>query len=164
MAESAPNPLDAREMALQVVDIVTLRPEIELCYLAISNKCFEIVEGKLGEEPRSPSPAAPNHPNAATGGGGTDTDLSDADDDDDDDMVDPYEDDDDDEDDGTGLTDADNDPHENDSDASLDSPVQSDDDLDSQASDLTPPVTLRLREILFYDERVSIFKARHGRL
>ena len=35
---------DARELALQLVDIVALRPEVELCYMGIATKCFEILE------------------------------------------------------------------------------------------------------------------------
>ena len=36
--------LDIQETALHVVDIVSLRPEMELCYMAIGGKCFEILE------------------------------------------------------------------------------------------------------------------------
>ncbi|CAK4030738.1 hypothetical protein AC578_5764 [Lecanosticta acicola] len=74
--------VDPRELALQIVDIVALRPEVELCYMGIANKCFEILEnGREGEA-------------------------------------------------------------------------------------LAEKIVgrLRLREILFYDDKVAIFKARHGRL
>ena len=37
---------DPRELALQIVDIVTLRPDIELCYMGIAGKCFEILENQ----------------------------------------------------------------------------------------------------------------------
>ena len=161
----SPNALDPRELALQVVDIVTLRPEIELCYLAILNKCFEVVEGKSSDD----SPSLSSAP-AATAVGPTpaavataDTEISEPDDDDDEDMIDADDDDDDDDDDG-GATDVSHDGHDNNSDGSFESPVDTDDDLDSQMSDASPRATLRLREILFYDERVAIFKARHGRL
>ncbi len=155
---------DPKELALQVVDIVTLRPEVELCYLALFNKCFEIVEGKPSDESHPPSAPAASQANAGTGvGATTDTDASDLDDDEDDDMVDD-DDVDDEDDDGTGTTDASNEAHDMDSDASVDSHLESEDDLDSQSSEHGPRVTLRLREILFYDERVAILKARHGRL
>ncbi|KAF2459352.1 hypothetical protein BDY21DRAFT_189261 [Lineolata rhizophorae] len=40
------NNIDARELALQIVDIIHLRPEIELCYMGVQNKCFELLENK----------------------------------------------------------------------------------------------------------------------
>ena len=162
--------LDQKELALQVVDIVTLRPEMELCYVALENKCFEIVEGKLADEhPQHQAHAStvpdPTNvgtiPTAAMGEPGT-SDL----DDESDDLIDVIEEEDEDMDEGEAEeisgTDA---SHEMDSDQSSDSPTDfSEDDLDSQSSDLGPRVNLRLREILFYDDRVAIFKARHGRL
>ncbi|KAG9884207.1 hypothetical protein KCU94_g18338, partial [Aureobasidium melanogenum] len=45
---SQPSIPDTRELALQVVDIVALRPELSLCYLGIMKKCFEILEQKPG--------------------------------------------------------------------------------------------------------------------
>ncbi|KAI9885612.1 MAG: hypothetical protein M1823_002574 [Watsoniomyces obsoletus] len=160
---SSPVPPDPKELALQVVDIVTLRPEVELCYLALFNKCFEIVEGKQPDESQTTSASTTGQANAGTGvGATTDTDASDLDDDDEDDMGDDDEDDEDD--DGTGTTDASNEGHDMDSDASIDSTLESEDELDPQLLEQGPRVTLRLREILFYDERVAVFKARHGRL
>jgi hypothetical protein len=38
---------------MQVVDMIFLRPEIELCYLGISNKCFEILENRNKEDANS---------------------------------------------------------------------------------------------------------------
>jgi len=40
------NNIDPRELALQIVDIVHLRPELEVCYMGISTKCFEILENR----------------------------------------------------------------------------------------------------------------------
>ena len=42
--------VDPRELALQIVDIVALRPEVELCYMGIANKCFEILENRRSSE------------------------------------------------------------------------------------------------------------------
>lgn len=41
--------IDGRDLALQVIDIITMRPEIELSYLGILNKCYEIVENRNDE-------------------------------------------------------------------------------------------------------------------
>ena len=46
---------------MQVVDMIFLRPEIELCYLGISNKCFEILENRLGDERHSGDEAVTAH-------------------------------------------------------------------------------------------------------
>ncbi|KAF2444442.1 hypothetical protein P171DRAFT_432477 [Karstenula rhodostoma CBS 690.94] len=40
------NNIDPRELAYQILDIVHLRPEIELCYMGLSSKCFEILENR----------------------------------------------------------------------------------------------------------------------
>lgn len=40
------NNIDPRELALQIVDIVHLRPEVEICYIGIYTKCFEILENR----------------------------------------------------------------------------------------------------------------------
>jgi hypothetical protein len=42
---------DSRELGMQVLDIVALRPELELCYLGIQSKCFEILEYPKGRRP-----------------------------------------------------------------------------------------------------------------
>ena len=39
-------PLVCKEMALQVVDVVSLRNEVEICYVGIMKKCFELLEGR----------------------------------------------------------------------------------------------------------------------
>jgi hypothetical protein len=37
---------DPRELALQVVDVIVLRPDVEICYMGISHKFFEILENR----------------------------------------------------------------------------------------------------------------------
>ena len=146
-----------------MVDIVTLRPEMELCYVALESKCFEIIEGKLADEHpqhQALASAVPGPTNAGTVPTAPmgDPDASDLDDEDED-VIDVIE-----EEGEEEMSDTDA-SHEIDSDQSSDSPTDfSGDELDSQSSDFGPRVNLRLREILFYDERVAIFKARHGRL
>jgi hypothetical protein len=54
------------------------------------------------------------------------------------------------------------DPDETESESS-DSLDDSDDDSEL-SDDERPEVRLRLREILFYDDKVEVFKARHGKL
>ena len=44
IAEHVNGTVHSREAALQVLDIVALRPELELCYLGIQTQCFEILE------------------------------------------------------------------------------------------------------------------------
>ncbi|KAI9685274.1 MAG: hypothetical protein M1822_004647 [Bathelium mastoideum] len=149
-----------KELALQIVDIVTLRPEIELCYMGIMKKCFEILENKRPDyDLRGDNNALLAD---GIGGGSTAMDMThgadgSASDDDDDD-----EDEDDEDDDLDGGLGGDGD--ETESDASEETPTDSEDeDAYSTIDDRTGP-KLRLREILFYDDKVAIFKARHGRL
>ncbi|KAL8763307.1 MAG: hypothetical protein Q9184_000863 [Pyrenodesmia sp. 2 TL-2023] len=145
--------LNAKDLALQVMDIVSLRPEMELCYLAIVNKCFEILEGS---EDDNATPRV-HHSTTAPGNPGRD-DTNSSDEDSNDDEED------------------DDDVDANDDNTAGDSPVD-DSDLDSQAESTdvsedelagpdgwTKPPRLKLREILFYDLKISIFKARHGKL
>ncbi|SPQ19301.1 1de2fdfa-27ad-4fe8-801b-7844a025643e [Thermothielavioides terrestris] len=108
MAEYPGGAFDPRELALQLVDIITLRPDIRLCYIGVGPKCFEILEstepartGKRGSRPNSnsavggasgattPVTPAPLHAPLGTtgglvvgggggGGGGNDPDVTDA--------------------------------------------------------------------------------------
>lgn len=152
---------DPKELAHQILDVIFLRPEVELCYVGISHKCFEILENRPHEEPSSSSQ---DYTSAANGDPITDED----DDDDDDDDVGSDEDQDgdaDDEEDDNGTAIAPIDPYETDDDLS-DDDDESDEDSWDGASDCDGKgkVRLRLREILFYDDKVAIFKARHGRI
>ncbi|KAE9988919.1 hypothetical protein EG328_005629 [Venturia inaequalis] len=144
--------LDVRDLALQVVDIVTLKSEIELCYMGIGAKCFEILESKptqyeYGEYHADGTSGASGYA-ALVEGEITDDDEGDIDDDGDD-VVE--------EDDGL--------------DDDLDDLGLGGDDEDSEDDEFFDQVhggkrgnKLKLREILFYDDKVSIFKARHGKL
>jgi hypothetical protein len=145
---------DPRELAMQVVDMIFLRPEIELCYLGISNKCFEILENKHHEDSGG-AHDAPNHTGHTTDDDDEDEDEEVDEDDDDDDDDEAIEDDH-----GTaaeaveveGMGYETSDPGDSD----VESSIESDDGR--------PKFSLKLREILFYDDKVAIFKARHMRL
>ncbi|PKS10556.1 hypothetical protein jhhlp_002310 [Lomentospora prolificans] len=147
---------EPKELALQIVDIVTLRPEIELCYVGLSSKCFEIYEseprsrvrrGRRGSSDTLSSPAQGS--NASSFGGDDDDTAS---------LV--------------SVHTAEESIHggttpnsfvidETESEASLanDSDAESFKDLDL----MLPKCEYRAREILFFDE-VAIFKARHAKL
>jgi len=160
--------LKEEELAMQIVDIVTLRPEVELCYMGLARKCYEIIENKyLGHDNRVYAHGAADG-SAGGGGGGGDgsngpagwsaleqdwTDEEDSGEGDADD-VDAGSDD---------LGDVDDSPDDPDD-------VEDDDDSDDSSSTFGAAAAarrapkLKLREILFYDDKVSIFKARHGHL
>ncbi|KAG4440458.1 hypothetical protein IFR05_004052 [Cadophora sp. M221] len=151
---------DPRELALQVVDVIVLRPEVELCYMGVSHKCFEILENRPHDDIHG---SGDNHSNAANGGpGGAQTDEEDEDEDED--GSDEDEDDEEEEDDnGTAIgAPLGVDPDETESEMS--DHDNSDSDSWDGSDDGRSNVRLRLREILFYDDKVSIFKARHGKL
>ena len=128
---------DSRELGMQVLDIVALRPELELCYLGIQSKCFEILEYANGRR------LSADH-SSATGAG------------------------------DSGASDDEDGGHQH---AASAQPGNLGDDTDSEAASSRGADTdteedhmargtkqFKLREILFYDDKVSIFKARHGRL
>lgn len=165
--------IDPQELAMQVLDIVTLRPEIELCYMGIGTKCFEILENRSV----SFNSATPNGVviqdallgNAGHGSAGSSDDSSDeapGDEDDDEDDDGDGDDVDDDDEVGGGMGGdggVEDDADDTDDQASVLSDVLSDlDEVAPTGKEKRNP-KLRLQEILFYD-KVSIFRARHGRL
>lgn len=121
--------------------------------MGVSNKCFEILENRPAEDSHGSGDA--NH-FSPTGNGGPDDEDEEGDEDDSD------EDEDEDEEDDNGTAIAPMDADETESDVS-DSDESDSDSLDG-SEDGRSKVRLRLREILFYDDKVSIFKARHGKL
>ena len=146
--------LDQKEFAMSAIDVVALRPEVELCYLGIKDKCYEILESKTIKKPKDGAGSS----SANAGGGETD--------DDDDAEVQHDHSDDDDDDDDDDSEDEDSAPatpatptQGMDSDFE---PITEDDEPDPNGSGTK--IKLKLREILFYEDRISIFKARHGRL
>jgi len=120
---------DSKELALQVLDIVFLQPQVELCYLGIQTKCFEILELQ-GNESYQP-PHESGHSISALN---TDSEVESDDGD------------------SHGQNHMD------------DSEPEYSDDESSDESDRKIGKHFKLREILFYDDKISIFKARHGRI
>lgn len=138
--------------------VIALRPEIELCYLGILAKCFEILENRShGDSRLSNHDARTNTAHAGPGGIGDSEDDSE---DDSDETDDAHDEDDDDPPIASGSL---AESEDVDSEAGADSAGDSDDDLARNGKVRRPP-RFRLREILFYDDKISIFKARHGRL
>ena len=144
--------LELEDFAMGAIDVVALRPEVELCYLGIKDKCFEILETKSSKDGTGSA-------SANAGGGATDDDddaevhhdHSDDDDDDDDDEDDSEDEN------AAPMTPAQSQGMDSDID-----PITDDDEPDPVGGDNN--IKLKLREILFYEDRISIFKARHGRL
>jgi hypothetical protein len=186
--------VDPRELALQFVDIVALRPEVELCYMGIANKCFEILENRHfsprggrdpddddstdasrsdpqfahpavaaavdSEDDENPAVALPtsqhhslhNHHHQHHLHHGT---VAAAEDIDSDVITDEEE---------AEEEDDDDDEDDDDEDSDVITDEEDLDDVSEISSDSCSTSRLRLREILFYDDKVAIFKARHGRL
>ena len=140
------------------MDIVALRSEIELCYMGISSKCFEILENRhMDDSLYSNHDSTTSPANAGPGG----VMIGDADEDSDADEEDHDENDDEEED--AGIANGTGDIEDNESDVAEDSDANS--DAEGHGTDYgRKRPRLKLREILFYDDKVSIFKARHGEL
>lgn len=136
--------LNYKEFAMGAVDTVALRPEIQLCYLGIRNKCFEILETK--NKSKTSGSQSSIDTEGDTDDDGQDTDHHDDDDDSDDGAPSPPP---------AAHVD-------NDSDAGERSALS--DDEDDSVDPGKRKLRFKLREILFYDDKISIFKARHGRL
>jgi len=138
-----------KDLAMQIMHTVSLRPDMELCYIGIMDKCFEIQEGNRHFADRGESGLT----------------LVEGDDDDEDD-------------DRPGLDEDDEDDASEDDGGVNTHPGPStsfDDDEETEAEDSGAESTesegseegqsrFRLREILFYDDKVDVFRARHGRL
>lgn len=144
---------------MQVVDIVALRPEVELCYMGVGTKCFEILESRRDWDSRSEA-AHLGLPSVGAAGAGSEDGEEEEEDEEEEEL--------------DGDSDAD---EETESDAEHDDDDDDDDfddditDSDSDSSDAPRKggkngraAKLRLREILFYDDKVAVFKARHGKL
>lgn len=122
--------------------------------MGFSTTCYELLENRHLDEPswsRFDTSTGPAH----TGPGGVDVTDEDSDDEEDsneDDEVNNF---------SPAVDPALEDPEDSESDLADGSTEDSDEDI--SALEKQRP-TLKLREILFYDDKVSIFKARHGRL
>ncbi|KAJ5585489.1 uncharacterized protein N7459_005289 [Penicillium hispanicum] len=132
---------DLRELALQVLDIVSIRPELRITYLGLQTKCYQILEGDPNgsdsefDENQSVGQALQNGDDGLSAFDEEPLELSE-------------------EDDGP-LEAVFNDPDPLSSDLSDDYETEPDENS-------TLRLHFRLQEILFYDDKISIFKARHG--
>lgn len=152
---------DPRELALQVVDIVALRPEVELCYMGVGTKCFEILESRRDWDSRADAAHL-----GIPAGGGT---VVGSEGEDEDDVEEEDEEELDGESEADEETESDAEHDDDDDDDDFDDDIT---DSDSESDDNAPrkggkngrAAKLRLREILFYDDKVAVFKARHGKL
>ena len=126
-----------RELANQILNTVILRPEVELCYVGVLNKCFEILEGR-SDDPDLPEPESQVH----VPGGPPPALEQDSEDEEESDLDEEEEDEDD-------LAD--------------DEDLADDSDSDGgYAEEEKHNTGIRLREILFYDDKVDVFRARNA--
>lgn len=129
--------------------------------MGIANKCFEVLENKVshghlgGAHPYDPTAA---NPSAAAAIPGVVDPMGFTDDEEEDDEDDH------DEDDPGAVADEDSEEEEEDEDEDDFDDDDDDDDSFIHSEDGAGGPRLRLREILFYDDKVAIFKARHGKL
>ncbi|KAH8893757.1 hypothetical protein GQ53DRAFT_821668 [Thozetella sp. PMI_491] len=171
IADHAIGNFEPKELAMQIADIITLRPEVQLCYVGIATKCFELLEtrdsngssstlngtGPLDPVLNSESQAQANDSSSSSDEDGEAEDTSDEEIIDDGPAAasDP------------GADDTPASPTDQDETQSEEDEDEEDSDVDSDDGFVEPDlskVKLRLREILFYDDKVAIFKARHGKL
>ena len=142
-----------RDIAMGVLNVIDLRRECELSYLAIMNKCYEIVEatgkpkryrrGSSGHQYYDDSDADSSSEEATPH-------ASDSED-----MTD---------DEGNGGTTGANGHAAMESSVGVDGEHETSSDEDTNDRVMKQLPKLKMREILFYDEKVSIFKARHAKL
>ena len=143
---------NVKELAMGVLDVISLRPVIELCYLAISTKCFEITE-KTKKCKSQDQPSSSTLPISEGTEDDSDEDLPVSNEDATAAPQDSAQDD-------TGESSADQ--H-----AETDGGLEEEDWSSSEGENSengSNRMELKLREILFYDDKISIFKARHARL
>ncbi|KAK4230961.1 hypothetical protein QBC38DRAFT_275911 [Podospora fimiseda] len=186
---------EPKEMASQVMDIVTLRPDIKLCYLGMGNKCYELMEVQEIVPPRPSNNPLTNgisifgQTPLVNGVYSSNTGIfnsnqqDDVDEEADDTSVEDGEAGGDEEEGANEEEDDDDMPATANGTNGISGPGlvpslstvaamngtavntdDSDDEYDGWVEPVIGGVKLKMREILFYDDKVSIFKARHGRL
>ena len=136
------------------MDIVAICPELRLCYLGILSKCYEILEGKPHDErgtfESEDGPVDTPHNEwglpDASGNYLSEEEEEDDDDDPEDDDIDDSP---------PSIWGA--------SEGSSTGPFSDNEEGQSEHNDQSS-IQFRLREILFYDDKISVFKARHGAL
>ncbi|CAG8091837.1 unnamed protein product [Penicillium salamii] len=124
---------DLKELALQVLDIVSIRPDLKIAYIGLQTKCYQILEARSDDNPLDfdDNPTTDHSPPPT--------------DDEDEEWVSPQQ---------------TNDTDDSDGDYGEGDLNSSDSEVDEEQ--IASRIRYRLQQILFYDEKVSIFKARHG--
>ena len=143
-----------KALALQVMDLVTLRPEVELCYLGIVEKCFEILEGTYNDDGTVSFHNSGTGPVPGLGSTSVPDEESDDEEEWEDDNVADW-------DDPTHLAEG---PLQNGGSDSEDEGFRGSDNESECEDEGKKRPMMKLREIVFYDAKISIFKARHGKL
>ncbi|KAJ5779090.1 hypothetical protein N7457_006810 [Penicillium paradoxum] len=134
---------DLKELALQVLDIVSIRPDLKVAYIGLHVKCYQILEARYDDNPLE-FDDYPTVDQSSTHSDDEDAEWTNPNHESDEDSQAPDEE-------ASGAADTDllsSDPDDYD--------TEPDEDQGSSR------IRYRLQEILFYDEKVSIFKARHG--
>ncbi|KAI1749390.1 hypothetical protein F4782DRAFT_308043 [Xylaria castorea] len=141
-SRSSPAP---KELALQIVDIISLRREIRLVYVGLWHKCFEVTEAEHDDRSQDDNDHAVSVDDVDHIDGNSEGDDM-TDDDEDEEDIEPF------------------------MDVEDEFTEEVSDDDQSEADSFTEETTnnslprLRLREILYYDDKVELFRARHGKL
>ena len=157
--------LEPKDVAMQVLNIIALRPEMQLCYLGLEKKCFEILEFKANAARRDSMMEYNGIGHNANIIGITTHTVVEEDEEDEEEDEDMH-------DDGVhfqnggysaGLDGLDEEDQGWES-GSQHSSSESDGENEEDDASAGQKVYFDLREILFYDDKVSIFKARHGKL
>lgn len=144
LRDGRPHHCDIKELGLQVLDVAALCPDVRLVYFAIRNRCYEIIETTSDDD--SDHEVHSLHSDEENDSG------EEEDDDDDDDVA------------VTSGTDGSDDENDDNDDSDETDDTNTTDDYDDESEHNPDMLHLKMREILFYDDKVSIFEARHGRL
>ncbi|KAI1128888.1 hypothetical protein F5Y10DRAFT_164345 [Nemania abortiva] len=134
----------ATELAFQIVDVISLRREIRLAYIGFWHRCFEITEVEDGAGAGNGSEDNNNQSGFGPYVGDSDDDLTELDDDD------SHH--------GHAIFGEEEVAEE----ASDDSQSEADSFIEEAANKPLP--RLRLRDSIDYDDKVDLFRARHGKL
>lgn len=155
----------SKEMAWQVLDVVTLRPEVGICYVAVGSNCFELLEeDEEGDDPEDEDePTVDVYEYDDDGEGDEDGDEGE----DEEEFHDAAD---------GGPSSGSLDWLKDDGDTSLESGGLSGEDEGGlspssgskggkgSGKSQQQQTRIRIQEILFYEDRVAIFRARAGRL
>ncbi|KAJ5670056.1 uncharacterized protein N7477_005419 [Penicillium maclennaniae] len=114
---------DLKELALQVLDIVSIRPDLKITYIGLETKCYQILEATSAGDFETPQA---NNTSAGS----------------DDFVFDP-----------AAITDEDNEDESAQQDPDLMSSNSSEDDYDADLDESISHVRFTLQEILFYDDK-----------